>query len=184
MHPKALRRLAGEIIPVLVFSCAVLLSLVLLRFAAAPQWQRLQVKNGEIAHYRTLVSDKNRYQAIKERLLDKKARLSRQYALYVPAQGAPAGSDLSGMLQLLIVRARDADIRFVKMQPQQETQREKQVDYPVVLELTTSYHSLGRFISSLEELPQAVKIERLAVTAGKNGLDVRILVTCFLKKAG
>ena len=48
--------------------------------------------------------------------------------------------------------------------------------------MTTSYRSLGRFVSSLEQLPQALRIDRLAITEEKNGLMVRLLVTCFIGK--
>jgi Tfp pilus assembly protein PilO len=84
---------------------------------------------------------------------------------------------------LLIARAGAADIRFVKMLPQQEVVHGDRIEFPVVLETTASYHSLGRFVSSLEKLPAVLRIERLAITAQKSDLDVKILITCFLRKA-
>jgi hypothetical protein len=182
MQSHTFRRLAGEIIPLAVFSCAMLLSLALARYLFVPQWQRYRVINAEVSHFKTLVSDNNRYGAIRARLLGKQQQLGLAYGRLAPLQSGQAAGDLSGLLQLLIARARDADIRFVKMLPQQETRRQAQGEYPVILEMTTEYHSMGRFVSSLEELPRLFRVERLAVTAQKNGLDVRILVTCFLAK--
>ena len=182
MHPQTLRRCAGEIVPLAVVSCAVLLSLALARCALMPQWQACRAIDAEVSHVKILVSDKDRYGAIRARLLDKQHQLAQAYGRLAPTQSGPAAGDLSGLLQLLIARARDADIRFIKMLPQQETQRQTQSEYPVILEMTTAYHSLGRFVSSLEELPRFFRVERLAVTAQNNGLDVRILVTCFLAK--
>jgi Tfp pilus assembly protein PilO len=182
MHAQPFRRLAGEIIPLAVISCAVLLSLALARYALVPQWQTYRATSAGISHFRTLVSDKDRYGAIRERLLGKRQQLDQAWHRLAPSQSASSAGDLSGILQLLIARARDADIRFVKMLPQQETRRPEKSEYPVILEMTTAYHSLGRFVSSLEELPRLFRVERLAVTAQKNGLDVRILVTCFLAK--
>ena len=182
MHPQTFRRCAGEIIPLAVVSCAALLSLALVRYALMPQWQAYRAADAEVSHVKTLVSDKDRYGAIRARLLGKQRQLAQAYGRLAPAQSGPAAGDLSGLLQLLIARARDADIRFVKMLPQQETRRQSQGEYPVILEMTTAYHSLGRFVSSLEELPRFFRVERLAITAQKNGLDVRILVTCFLAK--
>jgi Tfp pilus assembly protein PilO len=182
MHVQGLRRLTGELIPLAVFSCAVLLSLVLARYALVPQWQGYRAAAAEISHFKTLVSDKNRYGAIRARLLGKQQQLDRAYERLAPMQSGPAADDRSGLLQLLIARAREADIRFVKMLPQQETRRQAQIEYPVILEMTTAYHSLGRFVSSLEDLPRLFRVERLAVTVQKSSLDVRILVTCFLAK--
>jgi Tfp pilus assembly protein PilO len=182
MYSATCRRLAGEIIPVLVFSCAVLATLVVVRQAVLPQRTALCALSDENSRYKALVSDKNRYQAIKALLLDKKEKLEgRLRPVAPPPQGRSA--DLSGLLQLLILRAKDADIRFVKMQPLDEAQRRMRGEYPVVLEMTTSYQSLGRFVSSLEELPRLLTVERLAITAQKGMIDVKILVTCYLEKA-
>jgi Tfp pilus assembly protein PilO len=182
MHPQTLRRLAGEIIPLAVVSCAVLLSLALARYALVPPWQAYRAIEAEVSHVKTLVSDRDRYGAIRERLLGKQRQLALAYGRLAPTQPGPAAGDLSGLLQLLIARAKEADIRFVKILPQQEIQRQGRSEYPVILEMTTAYPSLGRFVSSLEELPRFFRVERLAVTAQNNGLDVRILVTCFLAK--
>ena len=182
MQPQCFRRLSGEIIPLAVFSGAVLLSLCVARYALAPLWQGYRAVAAEVSHVKMLVSDKDRYGAIRTRLIDKQQQLSHGYARLAPGQAGPAAADLSGLLQLLIAKAKDADIRFVKMLPQQEARRQGRAEYPVVLEMTTAYHSLGRFVSSLEDLPRVFRVERLAVTAQKNGLDVRVLVTCFLAK--
>lgn len=182
MHAQSFRRLAGEIIPLAVVSCAMLLSLALARYALVPQCRAYRAADAEVSHVKTLVSDKDRYGAIRARLLGKQQQLAQAYGRLAPSQSGPAAGDLPGLLQLLIGRAKEADIRFVKMLPQQETLRQGRSEYPVILEMTTAYHSLGRFVSSLEELPRFFRVERLAVTAQNNGLDVRLLVTCFLAK--
>jgi hypothetical protein len=183
MHASAFRRFAGEIIPVTVFSCAILLFLALTRFALVPQAAALGATALQLDYFKSLVSDRNRYQEIRIRLLDKQRLLADAVGRAAPAPADYAAGGLSDLLQLLISRAKEADIRFVKMLPQLETAHRDRAEYPVVLEMTTSYHSLGRFVASLEQTPQALRVERLAVTAQKNGLDVHILVTCFLKKA-
>ena len=181
MHASAFRRFAGEIIPVTVFSCAILLFLALTRFALVPQAAALGATALQLDYFKSLLSDRNRYQEIRVRLLDRQRLLADVAGRAAPAPADYEAGGLSDLLQLLISRAKEADIRFVKMLPQQETAH--RAEYPVVLEMTTSYHSLARFVASLERTPQALRVERLAVTAQKNGLDVHILVTCFLKKA-
>jgi Tfp pilus assembly protein PilO len=189
MFIAAIRRLAGEIVPLLVVTCVALGSLALVRIAAVPQWRTLRMLSPQAARYSALARDTAGLRIVTEELLDKKEKLARQYALVVPSPeaGGPQNADLPGVLGILIQRAKEADIRFVKMQPvddARDARHQGGTGYPVVLEMTTSYGSLGRFVSSLEELPRQFTVERLAVTVRKNGLDVRILVTCILAKAG
>jgi Tfp pilus assembly protein PilO len=183
MHIPAVRRLAAEIIPVTVLSGALLLSAAIARFALAPEVAAFRSTTVQLDYFKSLVSDTNRYQAIKDGLADKQNKL--QHTLVSMGSNSdelnPRG--LSELLQLLISRAGAADIRFVKMLPQQEVVHGDRIEFPVVLETTASYHSLGQFVSSLEELPSVLRIERLAITAQKADLDVKILVTCYLRKA-
>jgi Tfp pilus assembly protein PilO len=177
MFSKTYRFIAGEIAHICIVSCALLASLVLVRAAVLPSVYSLGRTHTQLSLYRDLVADKEKYTAIKTLLTSRKASLvEKKRDLAFSNMAAP---DLSSLLQLLITRAKDADIRFVKMQPEVASKSE-QATYPVVLEMTTSYHSLGRFIASLESVPQAVRIDRLAITAQNSNLDVRILVTCFL----
>lgn len=129
------------------------------------------------AVYRGLVSDNNRYGAIKEQLILKKSALEDTRARF--ALATLQTGDLSSILQLLISRAKESDIRFVKMLPETDSKASPN-SYPVVLEMNTSYHSLGRFIASLESLPHIFLIQRLAINSEKNDINVRMLVSCVL----
>jgi Tfp pilus assembly protein PilO len=83
---------------------------------------------------------------------------------------------------MIIAKANAADIKFVKMQPQAETKSGTSTIYPMVLELTATYYSYGRFIAALEMQPSIVQVDRIAITAQKNGsLDIRTLITCFIQ---
>jgi Tfp pilus assembly protein PilO len=183
MFSSACRRFTGEIIPVLVVSCAVLAALAAVRFAALPQWQEIRAIRQEASLYRALVSDKNRYQAITAVLVDKKEQLEGRLLRAAPSGGDMPRIDASGLLQDLIQRADKSGIRLDKIQPLDEGQRRARNEYPVVLSMETSFLSLGRFVSSCEESPRLFSIERLAITARKNQLDIKILVTCFPEKA-
>jgi len=134
------------------------------------------------AYYRELSSDKNRFQAVKAGLVEKGEILASKYRRIAPPQSGGQSSDLSGLLQLLIQRAEDASIRLDKIQPIEDAKRSEKGEFGVVLEMKTSYQALGRFLASVEEMPRLVTVERLALTAGKNGLDTRVLVTCHLRK--
>jgi Tfp pilus assembly protein PilO len=139
------------------------------------------------ARYRTYqsreetLSSHDNFARIRDELRDIHEKLSAKLAVISSGMGNP--QDLSALLQMLIDRAKAADIRFVKMQPQSESTHADYIQYPVLLEMETTYHSLGQFVVALESMPHVVKIDRLAITAGSSGkIDAKLLVTCFLQR--
>src|SRR5208337_4222435 len=123
MHIPPFRRLAGEIIPITAFSCAVLLCAAMLRYALLPELAAFRSTAAQLAYFKSLASDRNHNQALRDRLLDKQRQLAAAADRAKTVWGADqTATGLSELLQLLIARAKDADIRFVKMLPQQETQ--------------------------------------------------------------
>jgi Tfp pilus assembly protein PilO len=179
MYRKIIWFAHNEVIPLLVLSVAVVLSLTVFRFAVQPLARGTAACYAECRLYATMSADTARLLDIKKILTDKQRQLDSAYA---QSASRDTFSDLPGLLQLLIAKAKDADIRFVKMQPQTDERGQKENGYPVVLEMTAPYSSLGRFVSSLEKLPRYLRVDRIALTEGEKGLDVRILVTCFIRK--
>jgi len=182
MFTSSVRRLAGEIIPFVCFTVAVLASLVIARYGALPYGHSTRSYSEGAAYYRELSSDKNRFQAVKAGLVEKGELLASKYRRIAPPQPEGQSLDLSGLLQLLIQRAADASIRLDKIQPMEDRPRSEKGEFPVVLDMTTTYQSLGRFLVAIEEIPRLVSVDRLAITAGKSGLETRVLVTCYLRK--
>lgn len=173
------KSLAG---PLLAFSCAAMLCLCLIRFVAVSQWTRaLEVRS----HVGRLEADLSvgGPQAMKNRLSSLHDSLSAACAEFSGDYGEV--KDVSGILRLLIAKANAANIQFVKMHPQTETASETSAAYPLILETTASYQSLGRFIASMEALPRLVRVDRVAFTAVRGGnVEARILITCFLHANG
>ncbi len=183
MHNDYYRRLSRCAPPLLAFSCAVFLCLALVYFIALPQWGSFSRFSGRLNRLKEVLSEKNGAAALKSRFLDLQDSLKAASASLSLEFGET--KDLPGILRLLIAKANAADIQFVKMQPQTETALGAAVTYPIVLELTTSYHSLGRFISSIEAMPHLVRVDRVALIAGRNNtVEARILVTCFFHSNG
>jgi Tfp pilus assembly protein PilO len=93
--------------------------------------------------------------------------------------------DLSGLLQMLFDIAWQHEIKIDKTTPQSEVAGNEVVRYPIVLEMNTSYHQLGNFISSLERIPHILRIDRLALTLEKTGnIKAHMRVTCFANRTG
>ena len=183
MHTEDHRFISGATAAVLIFSFAMLFSLILIRHMVKPQLESFFAHHDRLTEIKKALREqtgpdavKSRLLAIQDSLVGKNEALSRHFGEM---------KDLPGALRMLIEKANAADIQFVKMQPYSEHAAGKEGSYPIVLEMTASYHSLGRFISSLEEIPHMVHVDRLAITAIRKAmLDIRIQLTCHLIKNG
>lgn len=165
--------------PLAVLTLAFCLFTMVVRYAIVPGWQRNTSIRNEVRNYKTLIQGDNEYNALKNTLREKQRLLEKKHTDLT--QGLADPHDLSGLLQMIFDKAWEADIRFDKTVPQPEVQGTDYIHYPVQLEMTTSYTSLGKFIASLERIPQIVRVERIALTAQSDGLlYVRILITCYL----
>lgn len=168
------------IFPVLVFSCAALFSLVAIKYWMSPQWKILTANKALLASFENSVFKENGSVLLKNQLVEVRDSLKVKYGDLVRETGG--SYDLSGILQMIIAKANAADIKFVKMQPQAETKSGTSMIYPMILELSATYHSYGKFIASLEMQPTVIRVDRIAIAAKKNGLlEIRTLITCFIQ---
>ncbi len=179
MHTDNHGTLNGLIVAVLAFSLSLFASLGLVRYIAIPQWESLGAGHSRLTAVKTCLSGRNGLESVKRRLMAKQDTLQGKNSELSRHFGET--KDLPGALRMLIEKANSADIQFVKMQPPSEGAPDKDGRYPIVLEMTASYRSLGRFISSLEAVPHLVHVDRLAVSAARNAMiEIRMQVTCYL----
>jgi Tfp pilus assembly protein PilO len=180
MRLKNSGQIAILAVPVLVFSLAALVSLVIMRYFMAPQFEALAANKAVLASFSNSNFGENGNASIKKRFINDGDSLKAKYHDLIREVGGP--KDLSGVLQMIIERANAADIKFVKMQPLADTKTGMPANYPMVLELTASYNSYGRFIAALETQPSTVRVDRIAITAQKNNmLEIRTLITCSIQ---
>lgn len=180
MHDSLFKRLSREQELLLLLSAGLLMVLLLCQLWLVPSWQRFVSVNQSVAQYRERIERADVLQTLKQQLNLTGEQLSqRKEAL---SEDLVQADDISGLLQMLIQRAKLADIAFVKMQPLAERRMDDYSEYPVELELITSYLSLGQLVASLESVPQMIRLERMALTVTKgNKLEVRLLVNCRLQ---
>jgi Tfp pilus assembly protein PilO len=179
MHIQSQRTITTALLPVAFFSCIVLVALLIALFYSIPEWKRLHVNMEKHAFLKSAVHVENP-EAIQYRLSVKKDSLTKIMAL-ISGQATP-NKTMAEALKMLISHANSSGIQFVKMQPQEESSQKAMSNYPIVLDVSASYHKLGHFISSLESQPFAVCVNRLAITATRGDMiNARILVTCFIK---
>jgi len=182
MYINTFKRITQELPALFAFSLAVLITLFGIQYVLLPQYQEFISLKKESVQYKARISNEEGASLIKAEMNKTHDLLKAKYSSMISGLGDPA--DLSGLLQMLIDKAKKADINFVKMQPQTSTSEGDYLLYPVLLESKTSYHALGQFVASLESIPHMVKIERFAITADSpSKIDIKLLVTCYLQKS-
>ncbi|MBD3320882.1 MAG: type 4a pilus biogenesis protein PilO [Chitinivibrionales bacterium] len=180
MVTKVKDNISNELPALLAVSIALFLFLYGLGYLVFPLWGSISRKRAEIKQYKRLLSSSNGYAAIKASINEKHIQLEKK--LKNISTGFADPRDFSALLQMLITRADAAGIRFVRMEPEEEQREKDYILYPVVLEMSTTYNSLGQFVSSLEGMPQLVSVERLGIAAGEGQkITATIRVTCFLR---
>lgn len=181
MTNKILDIFKKEYIVFALFSLSLLISVFITRNVTLPLLIGNINTSAKIKEYSLLVDDSKNNTILKTEILKKQELLEKKHTLL--SSGMADASDLSALLQLIFDKAWKNDIRFDKTTPQLMITTKTSIHYPVVLELTTSYKKLGGFISSLEALPQIMRVERVAITAkGREKVSAILMVTCFLSK--
>jgi hypothetical protein len=172
---------SNEVVPLTALGAAVWLAVTLASGTLAPQAAAVVTERAAASRYDATLSGGAsplgaRFAGINDSL---KSRLN---AL---AGSMGRADDVSAVLEKLMAWARKADIRFVRVQPQEQVEADGVVSYPVLLEFSCAYAELGRFMADLEAQPQSVRVTRVAVSARSgHACEVRLLVTMFLRSAG
>jgi len=179
MQRNIIGQLNSEALPLFTFFLALLITVSLLTYVIAPKWQESQKIGIQLSKYKGLISSENGFAQIKSEIESKNILLTKK--LDTISNSISNSQDLAGYLELLIAKGKTHDIRFVKMQPQPEIKNQDYTFFPILLEMSTTYNSLGHFISSLEKLPYYFKVERLAMESAASGrIDVKLLVTSII----
>ncbi len=180
MYASVKRTVIKEFTPLFVLIVCFFICTLITRFMLVPIWQSGETVRKEVAVYKALIDGSSEYGEFKNEIKEKQKQLEKKHTDLT--QGLADPHDLSGLLQMIFDKAYEVDIRFDKTIPQPETQGKDYIHYPVLLEMTTTYVSLGKFISSLERMPQIVRIDRVAISAkNKETISTRVLITCFLQ---
>jgi Tfp pilus assembly protein PilO len=182
MRNAAIQRLIHDS-PVIAFFCAAsLLCCALLFFAAIPQWSAHAERLERVSHYDKYLSSADGFDTARRRLESKNELLASKLAVISP--DAPPRT-LPDILQELIRRGKECGVTLSKIQPQSEIKSADAEYIPVLLETSADYLKLGKYIASLEALPQTLQIRKLAVETTRGGeLNVKLLVNCRIADEG
>ncbi|HEX2956803.1 MAG TPA: type 4a pilus biogenesis protein PilO [Chitinispirillaceae bacterium] len=179
MQRNIIGQLNSEALPVFTFCLSLLITVSLLTYVIVPKWLEVQKVKIQLNKYRNLISSENGFAQIKNDIKEKNRLLSEK--LDKISNKLSNTQELAGYLELLIEKGKTHDIRFVKMQPQPEIKNQDYTFFPILLEMSTTYNSLGHFISSLEKLPYYFKVERLAIESITSGrIEVKLMVTSII----
>ena len=157
------------------------LCILLVHSVVVPLYGTVLQREDEFNHYQSIISSENGYQLLKNEISVKIDTLENRLAP-VPEQ-KKVTADPGSYLELLIDIGRASDVRFARIQPQEERQVDDITRYPVVLTLTTTYHELGQFVALLEKMPNLFSVDRIAIqVTNDRRCSVRLLVTCLIPK--
>ncbi|MBN1982590.1 MAG: type 4a pilus biogenesis protein PilO [Chitinivibrionales bacterium] len=173
------RTITIEIFALTALSVSLCIATAGCRYFLLPALHSMQKTRLEVIRYKELISGTSQHDALKKEIWTRQKQLEQKHTALT--QGLADPRNLSGMLQLIFDKAWEAKIKMDKTIPQDEVKKKDIVLHPVILEMTTNFGNLGTFVSLLEKIPQAIRIDRVALTAQEGGLmKARILVTCFL----
>ena len=162
-----------------VVSCAVCLSLLCIRYVMLPQMWINRQNKAHLEAIKTELTTDAPDSGLKKILIEKKTLLKQKYNTL--NENNDNLIDVSFVLHVLITKANAAGIKLIKIQPLTEPTKKNDRSHKVMLELTSSYSSLGLFISSIEALPYRININRVSIAStGNDLLDIHILTTCIL----
>ncbi|MDR2727823.1 MAG: type 4a pilus biogenesis protein PilO [Chitinispirillales bacterium] len=182
MRNAAVKRLTHDAPVTALFSAAGLICCAALVFIAVPQWSEYKERTARIKHYDTFISSSEGFDKMRRELELKNEILKSKLA---GASTRILSHSVSGVLEELIIRSKESGVVLAKIQPQAETKSGNSVSVPVLLESTTDYYKLSRFIASVETLPEILQISRIAVETNRSGeLNVKLLVTCLVGTEG
>lgn len=183
MQRNIIGKLNSEALPICAFCLSLLLSVALANYIIIPKWQEAFKIKTQLNKYRQLISSENGFAQIKNEIEAKNKLLNEK--LEKISGSLSNTQELAGYLELLIDKAKSNDIRFLKMQPQAEIKNQDYTLFPVLLEMSTTFNSLGRFISALERLPYYFKVERISIESGKSDkIDIKLMVTSIIPNKG
>ncbi|MBD3314610.1 MAG: type 4a pilus biogenesis protein PilO [Chitinivibrionales bacterium] len=182
MYTNLIDRLEQEAVPIALVAAGLLIISLGLR-AGFAYWPEVMAKRAEAQRYQRLIANSGNYRELRTRIEEKRDAL--ELRLDTLTSGLRDARDLSGLLQMIFDKAFEAGLRIDRTEPQEEETGRDFVKYPVVLETSTTYHRLGAFISSLEKMPQVIRVERLSLDSSRGGgVEAKLLVTCFVSKEG
>jgi Tfp pilus assembly protein PilO len=183
MQRNIIGKLTSEALPICTFCLSLLISAVLVNYIIVPQWQKTVKIKTQLNKYRVLISSENGFAQIKNEIETKNRLLKEK--LEKTSGSLSNTQELAGYLELLIDKAKSNDIRFTKMHPQAEIKNQDYTLFPILLEMSTTFNSFGRFVSALERLPCYFKVDRISVESGKSEkIDIKLMVTSIIPDRG
>ncbi len=169
--------------PIIAFlGVASLLSCALFFLAVIPQWFTYKERVERIEYYDAYISSSEEFDTIR---LDLE---SQNELLRLKLRGVSAGissRSLSDILQELINRGKECGVVLAKIQPLSEIKSADAEMISVFLETNADYAEIGRYVASLETLPQIIQIRKIAVETTSSGkLNAKLFVNCRITTKG
>ncbi|MDG5816207.1 type 4a pilus biogenesis protein PilO [Chitinispirillales bacterium ANBcel5] len=178
MHSGFIRKIALHYQLIVIMSAGFFLFCASIHYFAVPQLLALIEKRSKINQLNSYISSSDGFDKIKAEIANTNALLELKLK---DLPRVASSRTISDVLDQLINHAKDAGFQLTKIQPGEGNTIGNQIHIPVELEMSTGYNSVGKFVASLETVPQLLRVEQIGTEAqSQDTLLVRLLVTCFI----
>jgi len=163
---------------VIALSCALVIGLVVY-FDTLPQIEQREKlakkEKNEMGKLQVRAAKASRLPELKKQL----AYMQRAYKKM--RQRLPTKKQVAALLVDISQKGRAAGLEFRLYDPQPEQTQKEFVQIPIAIQVTGTYHELGKFVSDVAELPRIVTLHNISISkAGKDGkLQMSVLARTY-----
>jgi len=155
--------------------------IVLFMFMSRPKFKEIKRLSDEITKAKEELRETQKIAHMKDRLIQEINALRESIDYY--ERRIPSEKAISWLLIELSRIARQTGIKYLSIIPQAEQKKESYIKVPIKIEIQCGYHSLGRYLSKIENSQRFMSVDNITISPDpSNPLKHRItmLISTFM----
>ncbi len=168
----------------------VILAILILVLYVQFSYRKNSAQITELKKEHALVSDSlSTARAVAARLPEMERKLEILRQQWEKAQEMlPSSKEIPELLRSLTIAGEKAGVKFLLFQPLATKQEQYYTEVPIQLNVRATYHSLGRFLSAMGNLPRIVNVSKLnlrPISGERETVEANMTATTYVlvKKA-
>ena len=148
---------------------------ILFVFLSKPKLKKIEELTGQIVQEKVNLVQLEKIARTKDVLMQEVSKMREEIDYY--EKRIPSEKGTSWLLMELSRIARETGIRYVSIVPAEEKKEESYVRIPIQVQIKCGYHSLGRFLSRIENSQRFMTVDNLTISPdGSNPLRHNIIL--------
>ena len=150
-------------------------------FISRPKFKEIKKLDDEIVKAREELQETQKIARIKDKLIEEINALREGINYY--ERRIPGEKAISWLLIELSRVARQTGIKYLSISPQPEEKKESYIRVPIRIEILCGYHSLGKFLSKIENSQRFMSVENIGISPdSSNPLKHRVsmIISTFM----